>query len=149
MKIYVGADYGAVDLKLKIIEYLKTLNYKVIDVVKDDADTKDYTTIGFLVGEAVRDNKNSFGIAICRSGQGMCIAANKVKRIRCIRAATPEDAFLGRDHDSANVLAIGSEVTTDFEVVKKIVDTFLNTPSPNLERRLKRIEQIYKYEDEN
>ena len=149
MKIFIGADYGAPDLKVKVIDYLKSLNYDVIDVVEDGVDTLDYPNIAFLVGEAVRDNKDSFGVAICRSGHGMCIAANKVHRVRCIRATTPEEAFLGRDHDLANVLALGSEVTTDFEVVKKILKTFLDTPNSTLERRLKRVELLNNYEDMN
>ncbi|MDE5539804.1 MAG: RpiB/LacA/LacB family sugar-phosphate isomerase [Bacilli bacterium] len=149
MKIYIGADYGAIDLKLKVIDYLKSLSHEVIDVTENASDVNDYPIIAFAVGEAVRDNEGSFGIAICKSGQGMCVAANKVKRVRCIRAATPEDAFLGRDHDSANVLSLGSEVTTDFEMVKKILDAFFNTPNPTLDRRLKRIELLNKYEDEN
>jgi len=89
------------------------------------------------------------GIVICGSGQGVCIAANKVKGIRCVRAATEEDAFLGRDHDLANVLALGSEVTPDFSLVCKIVDKFIMTPNSTIDRRLKRIEQIKRYEENN
>lgn len=144
MKIYIGADYRGLDLKNKIVQYLNN-NYKVIDIFKDVAN--DYTDVAFKVGELVRDNKGAIGIVICGSGQGVCIAANKVKGIRCIRAASKEDAILGRDHDLANVLALGSEITTDFNVAFEIVDTFINTPVSTLERRIKRVEQIRKYEE--
>lgn len=149
MKIFIGADYGAVDLKLQVIKYLELFGYEVIDVVKENMDISDYPEIGFLVGEAVRDNIDSYGIAICRSGHGVCIAANKVRGVRCIRATTKEEAFLGRDHDIANVLALGSEVTVDFDIVKEILDTFLNTPNTTLDRRIKRLEILRKYEEEN
>lgn len=144
MKIYIGADYRGEELKNKISTYLDT-DYDVIDI----GFKNDYTDAAFTVGELVRNDSNSLGILICGSGQGVCIAANKVKGIRCIRAASKEDAILGRDHDLANVLALGSEVTTDFNVALEIVDTFINTPVSTLERRIKRVEQIRKYEENN
>lgn len=144
MKIYIGADYRGEDLKNNITTYLDT-DYDVIDIGFKD----DYTDAAFIVGEKVRDEEGTLGIVICGSGQGVCIAANKVKGIRCIRAASKEDAILGRDHDLANVLALGSEVTTDFNVALEIVDTFINTPVSTLERRIKRVEQIRKYEENN
>jgi len=146
MKIYIGADYRGLDLKNKIVKYLNS-NYEVIDIFKGVVN--DYTDVAFKVGEAVRDNNDSMGIVICGSGQGVCIAANKVKGIRCVRAATEEDAFFGRDHDLANVLALGSEVTPDFSLVCKIVDKFIMTSNSTIDRRLKRIEQIKRYEENN
>ena len=149
MTIYVGADYRGKDLKNRINEYLKTYDYEVVDPFIDDREINDYTDFAFTVGEKVRDNNNSLGILICGSGSGVCIAANKVKGIRCVRAATVQDAFLGRDHDGANILALGSEITPDINLVKDIIEAFINTPMPTLERRIKRFEQIKKYEEEN
>lgn len=144
MKIYIGADHRGEDLKNKIVEYLNN-NYDVRDI----GFRNDYTDAAFLVGEKVRDDNDSMGIVICGSGHGVCIAANKVKGIRCIRAASTQDAIFGRDHDLANVLALGSEVTTDFNEAFEIVDTFINTPASTLDRRVNRVEQIRKYEEEN
>jgi len=149
MKIYIGADYRGKTLKEEIINYLESCNYMVINPFNDDREINDYTDFAFAVGERVRDDKDSLGILICGSGSGVCIAANKVKGIRCVRAASVKDAFLGRDHDGANILALGSEITPDIELVKEIVDTFINTPMPTLDRRIKRFEQIYKYEENN
>lgn len=149
MKIYIGADYRGRVLKDNIIQYLNSCNYEVINPFNDDREINDYTDFSFAVGEKVSNDKDSLGILICGSGSGVCIAANKVKGIRCVRAATVKDAFLGRDHDGANILALGSEITPDMELVKEIVDTFINTPMPTLERRLKRFEQIKRYEEEN
>lgn len=149
MTIYIGADYKGRELKNEIIEYLENCNYEVIDPFNDEKDVSDFTNVAFAVGEMVRNDKESLGILICGSGSGVCIAANKVKGIRCVRAATTQDAFLGRDHDGANILALGSEVTPDISCVRDIIDTFLNTPIPTIERRIKRFEQIKRYEEEN
>lgn len=149
MTIYIGADYRGRELKNKIISYLENCNYEVIDPFSDYREVNDFTDFAFSVGEKVREDKNSLGILICGSGSGVCIAANKVKGIRCVRAATTQDAFLGRDHDGANILALGSEITPEIDLVKDIIDTFINTPMPTLERRIKRFKQIEKYEEEN
>ena len=149
MTIYIGADYRGSDLKNKIIEYLISCNHEVADPFNDEREDNDFTNVAFPIAEMVRDNDSSLGILICGSGSGVCIAANKVKGIRCVRAATVQDAFLGRDHDGANILALGSEITPDINFVKDIIDSFINTPMPTLERRIKRFEQIKKYEEEN
>ncbi len=149
MKIYIGADYRGRNLEKQIKEYLELCNYEVVAPMDDEEEINDYPVVSFAVGEKVRDDKDSLGILICGSGSGVCIAANKVKGIRCIRAASVEDARLGREHDGANVLAIGSEITPDVSLVKEIINTFINTPYPTLERRLKRFEQIKQYEEEN
>lgn len=149
MTIYIGADYRGNTLKKQIIQYLKSNNYNIVDPFNDDREVNDFTDVAFLVGEKVREDEESLGILICGSGSGVCIAANKVKGIRCIRAASVQDAFLGRDHDGANILALGSEITPDIDLVKEIINTFINTPMPTLERRIKRFKQIEKYEEEN
>lgn len=149
MTIYIGADYRGKSLESEIINYLTSLNYDVIKPFSDDREINDYTDFAFIVGEKVSENKGSLGILICGSGSGVCIAANKVKGIRCVRAASVNDAFLGRNHDGANILALGSEITPDINLVKEIIDTFINTPEPTLERRVKRFLQIKKYEDEH
>lgn len=148
MKIYVGADYRGKSLLEKAKNYLVSGGYEVIEPFCDEREINDYTDFSFAVGERVRESRDALGILICGSGHGVCIAANKVKGIRCIRALSANDAFLGRDHDGANIMALGADVTPDFSVIKGIIDTFLNTPEPTIERRVKRFEQIKKYEDE-
>ena len=138
MTIYIGADYKGDCLKKQISEYLKNKNYEVIDSFVDEREINDYTDFAFAVGEQVRDNRNSMGILICESGHGVCIAANKVK-----------EALLGREHDGANILALGSAFISDLKDLYAIIDTFINTPYPVLERRLNRIAKLAKYEEEN
>ena len=147
MNIYVGADYRGLELKNEIIKYLES-NYNVIEPYKSDSEVNDFTDCSFVVGEHVREDLGSIGILICGSGHGVCIAANKVQGIRCIRATSVKDAILGRDHDGANILALGSEITPNMEIVQEIIDAFIDTPVPTLERRVKRFKKIEEYERE-
>ena len=148
LKIYIGSDHRGVDLKEKIIKYLKENELDVEDIGIPNTAYDDYPVFAFKLGELVRDHKGSLGILICGSGVGMSIAANKVKGIRCVRAVSVDDAFKGKNHNGANVMALGSEVITDFNLVKEMVDTFITTKLPSEERHLKRVQAIRMYEDE-
>lgn len=149
LKIYIGCDHRGVDLKAKIIKYLKENDLDCEDIGLENSTADDYPKFAFKLGEMVRDNKGSLGILICGSGVGMSIAANKVKGVRCVRAVSVDDAFKGKNHNGANVIAIGSEVTTDFNQVKEMIDTFITTKAPCEERHLKRVQAIRMYEDEH
>ena len=92
----------------------------------------------------MRKDENALGILICGNGVGMSIAANKVKGIRCVRATTTDDAFKGKNHNGANVLSLGANLSKD--LAKEIVDTFITTKPASLDRYLRRIEKIIKYE---
>lgn len=148
MKIFIGSDYRGLELKRKIVDYLESKDYMVEDTVLSEEKLYDYPNVSFDVAEKVRTNKDTCGILICGSGHGICIAANKVKGIRCIRATSVIDAKLGREHDNANILALASEITTDFSLVIEIVETFLNTSFPNIERRVNRIKLLANYEEQ-
>ena len=147
LKIYIGSDHRGVELKEKVIKYLKENELNVEDIGLENSPADDYPKFAFKLGEMVRDTKDSLGILICGSGVGMSIAANKVKGIRCVRAVSVDDAFKGKNHNGANVIALGSEVTTDFNLVKEIIDTFITTKAPCEERHLKRVQAIRLYEE--
>ncbi len=149
LKIYIGCDHRGLDLKVKLINYLKENGLDVEDIGIENTLLDDYPKFAFKLGEMVRNNNGSLGILICGSGVGMSIAANKVKGIRCVRAVSVDDAFKGKNHNGANVIALGSEVTTDFNLVKEIIDTFINTKAPCEERHLKRVQAIKDYEEGN
>lgn len=148
MKIFIGSDYRGLELKQKLIDYLKSKDYLVLDTILSEEKLYDYPNVAFEVAEKVRANKDTWGILICGSGHGICIAANKVKGIRCIRATSVVDAKLGREHDNANILTLASEITTDFSLIIEIVETFLNTSFPSLERRVNRIKLLTNYEEQ-
>lgn len=148
MKIYLGCDHRGVILKNKLIHYLKENGLDAIDIGLENNDTDDYPEFAFCLSELVRDQKGSLGILICGSGVGMSIAANKVKGIRCVRALSVDDAFKGKNHNGCNVLALGADITTDYNEVMEIVDTFINTKMPSEDRHLKRVQAICDYEEQ-
>ncbi len=145
MRVYIAADYKGVLAKKNLKEYLEEKNYQVLEIGIDNKEIDDYQEFAFKLGECVSNDKDSFGILICSNGIGMSIAANKVKGIRCVRALSKEDAYDGRCHNDCNVLALGSK--QDIETLKEIALTFLTSPKPDLERRIKRVEAIIKYEN--
>ncbi len=147
MKIFIGCDHRGLELKLKLTKYLKENGLDIEDIGLQNSELDDYPDFAFCLGEKVRENTGSLGILICGSGVGMSIAANKVKGIRCVRAVSVDDAFKGKNHNGCNVIAIGSEVTTDFRLVQEMVDTFINTKSASEERHLKRVDSIKRYEE--
>lgn len=145
--IGIGSDHGGFQLKEKIIEYLKEQNIVYIDYGTINEDSVDYPKYAFKVGEAIKNKEIKYGILICTTGIGMCIACNKVKGIRCAKVDNVKEAYLTRFHNNANVLALSS--THSLEETKEIVKTFLETEFSNEERHIRRINMIQKYEETN
>lgn len=145
MTIYIACDHLGVEIKKELFTYLQNKNIDIKEIGIPNSDYDDYPVFAFKLGKLVRDNKDSLGILICGNGVGMSIAANKVKGIRCVRATSVEDAYKGKNHNGANVLAIGANLGID--LAKEIVDTFIETESASIPRYLKRIDSIIKYEN--
>lgn len=144
MKIALASDHHGVTLRQKLTEYLNKLGYDVIDCGPDTSEMVDYPDYAFKVGLKVSSKEATYGILICNTGIGMSIAANKVKGVRCARVVTENDAKMTRRDNNANVMAISANI--DIETIKKIIDTFLNTPFLELDRYKRRIEKIDNYE---
>ena len=142
MKIGIASDHRGVILKEKIKNYLNE-KYKVIDYGTNSIESVDYPEYAFKIGESIKDNKIDFGILICGTGIGMSIACNKVKKVRCAKVTTKEDAFLARSHNNANVIAL-SENTSNY---KEIIDTFLTTEASKEEKHQRRVEMINNYDN--
>ena len=107
MKIFIGADHGAKELKEYLIENLRKENHEVTDCfIKNESETDDYPDTAYLVCKSVMNTKDSVGIVLCKDGIGMSIAANKYKGIRCARILNKNDAFKSRSHSDANVQAV-------------------------------------------
>ena len=145
MTIYIAADHLGVEVKKEIIKHLETNGIKTKEIGIENYELDHYPDFAFKLGRLVSETKDSLGILICGNGVGMSIAANKVKGIRCVRALSKDDAYEGRSHNDCNVLALGSK--QDIEALKEIALTFLTAPKPDLERRIKRVEAIIKYEN--
>ena len=145
MKIFIGCDHRGVNLKKEIIARLHEDGIDLIDTVLQNSADDAYPDFAFEVGENVIKNPGSLGILICGNGIGISIAANKVKGIICARALTTDDAFKSKNHNGANVLAIGANL--GIALAKEIVDTFIETDPASIPRYLKRIDSIIKYEN--
>lgn len=146
MIISMGSDHGGMELKNKLKDYLASKNYEIIDYGTCTTSSCDYTDYGILAAEAVAKGEAKFGIVICTTGIGMSIIANKVKGVRCSLVDNVKFAAMTREHNDANVLALGA-IAVDFETAKAITDVWLTTPFSNHNRHIQRINKITEYED--
>ena len=126
MLIAIASDHGGFQLKETIRKYLAERCEKVVDLGTSSEESVDYPIYGKACGEAVASGKAERGIVVCGTGIGISIAANKVKGIRCGLCTSVEMAQLTRQHNNANILALGGR-TTDPELALQIVDAFLDT----------------------
>ena len=125
MKLAIGNDHVAIEMKNEIKEYLEGKGYEVIDVGTNSPERFHYPISGYKVGKMVASGEVDLGILICGTGVGISLAANKVKGIRCCVCSEPYTAKLSRQHNNSNVLALGARVVGS-ELAKMIVDEWLN-----------------------
>ena len=146
MTIAIASDHGGFDLKQQISAYLfDELNYEVVDYGTFSKESCSYSEHGIKCAEAVASHKADFGIVICTTGEGIMIASNKVKGIRCGLAYNDLTAEYIRRHNDCNMLAMGAKFTT-FEQAKRYIDIFLNTPFEGGRHAL-RVNYIKNYEE--
>ena len=142
--IAIGSDHGGFALKEQVAEYLKGKGYDVKDLGCYGLDSVDYPSYGHAVGKAVASGECEYGIVICTTGIGISIAANKVPGVRCALCSEPYSARMTREHNNANVLAMGGGLIGT-NMAFQIVDTFLNTEFSVEEkhhRRVKLLEEL-------
>ena len=139
--IAIGSDHGGFELKKEVMAHLdaRGLEYKDFGTYPDAR--CDYPVYGKAVAKAVASGECERGIIICGTGIGISIAANKVHGIRAALCGDCFSAEAARQHNDANVLALGARVVGP-GLALKIVDTFLDTPFSNGERHIRRIEMI-------
>lgn len=142
-RIALGSDHAGFSVKETIRKYLETSGYTVSDLGTSSEESVDYPDYGKAVGESVVSKRADLGIAVCGSGIGISIAANKVPGIRAALAHDVNTARLAREHNDANVLALGGRVVTG-ETAIEMVQTFLTTAylGGRHQRRLDKITQI-------
>ena len=145
MRIAIGNDHTAVDLKNTIVDYLTELGYDVINLGTDSRESCDYPVYGEKVGRAVADGQADLGIAICGTGVGISLAANKVKGVRACVCSEPYTAKLSRMHNNSNVLAFGARVVGD-ELAKMIVKEWLDAEFEG-GRHQRRVDMIMEIEN--
>lgn len=147
MKIAIGNDHGAVDLKFHIVKYLEKQGHEVVNFGSDVSDSCDYPVYAEKVGKAVVSGEFDKGILICGTGIGISIAANKVKGVRCALCSEPCSAKLTREHNDANILAMGARIIGPV-LAESIVDAFLTTDFCGEERHQRRVDLVSKLEQE-
>ena len=125
MKIAMGNDHTAVELKNIIKEFVEEKGYQVLDLGTNSSESCDYPVYGEKVGRAVASKEADLGIVICGTGVGISLAANKVKGIRACVCSEPYTAKLSRMHNKSNVLAFGARVVGS-EMAKMITEEWLN-----------------------
>lgn len=140
MKIAIGNDHVAVEMKKHITKYLTDKGYDVVNFGTDSEERTDYPIYGKKVADAVASGECEYGILICGTGVGISLAANKVKGIRAVVCSEPYSAKLSRQHNNTNILAFGARVIGT-ATAEMIVDEFLNAKFDG-GRHSKRVDMI-------
>lgn len=141
MKIAFGNDHAAGELKPVLLELIGELGHEVIDVGAAPGEAVDYPVPGEKVGRLVASGEADLGVLVCGTGVGISLAANKVKGIRAAACSDTATARLIRQHNNANVIAVGARIV-GAELAKDIIKTFLTTDFSGEERHLRRIALI-------
>ena len=141
MLVALGSDHGGYDLKQEVIGYLKEKGIAFKDFGCMGKESCDYPEYGRAAAEAVAGGECDLGIVICTTGIGISIVANKVKGIRCALCADTVSARLTREHNDANMLAMGAGIIGK-NLALGIVETFLGTPFSGEEKHARRVKAI-------
>lgn len=139
--IALGSDHGGYDLKERVKAYLDKEGIAYKDYGCHSKESCDYPVFGKAAAEAVASGECDKGIVICTTGIGISMAANKVRGIRCAHCADTVEARLTREHNDANMLAIGAGFTGEL-LALEMVDVFLNTPFSEGERHARRVAKV-------
>ena len=147
MRIHIGADHAGLELKSALIQHFTAKGHEVKDHGPYEYDAlDDYPDFCIPAAQAVVNDPGSLGIVIGGSGNGEQISANKVKGVRAALAWSVETAKLAKQHNNANVVAIGGRMHS-IDECKTILDAFIAEPFSNDERHIRRINKISDFED--
>ena len=125
MKLAIGNDHSAVEMKKEIKKYLEEKGIEVIDVGTNSTESFNYPISGYKVGKMVANGEVDGGVLICGTGVGISLAANKVKGVRACVCSEPYSARMSKQHNNSNIIAFGARVI-GVETAKMIVDEWLN-----------------------
>ena len=145
MKVFFGGDHAGVELKGKLVEFVRSLGYEVFDFgPKEYDENDDYPDFVIPVAQAIRnDSEQSRGVIIGGSGQGEAIVANRFKRVRATvyYGGDPEIVKISREHNDSNILAIGARFAS-VEEAKRAVELWLKAPFSGDGRHFRRNKKI-------
>ena len=141
MKIAIACDHGALNLKNKVMAHLEAKGYEVVNFGTDSLASCDYPDFVGPAARAVASGECNKGIALCTTGIGVSIAANKVNGIRCALLSDKMSARLTREHNDTNMMAMGAGVVGEM-LALEIIDTWLDTDFSHNERHQRRIDKV-------
>ena len=139
-RIAIASDHAAIELKAALAEHMRALGHDVLDLGPDGADPVDYPDYGYALAEAVASGRATRGVAICGSGIGISIAVNRHPAARAALVSEPLSARLAREHNDANVIAMGARLI-GIAMAKECLDAFLGTKFGG-DRHLRRVEKL-------
>ena len=145
MKIAIGCDHGALDLKNQVVKHLEGKGYEVKDFGTYTAASCDYPDFAGAAAKAVGSGECEKGIVLCTTGIGVSVTANKVKGVRCALLSDLMTAKLTREHNDTNMMALGAGVVGQ-KLALEIVDMWLTTEFSHDERHQRRIDKMMAYE---
>jgi ribose 5-phosphate isomerase B len=140
MRIAIASDHAAIALKSALVEHMQSAGHDVADLGPYDETSVDYPDYGYKLAEAVAAGDAQFGVALCGSGIGISIAVNRNPACRAALVSEPLSAKLAREHNDANVIAMGARLT-GIDMAKACLDTFLSTPFAG-ERHARRVGKL-------
>ncbi len=140
MRIAIASDHAAFALKGELVAWLTGLGHDVTDLGPESEASVDYPDYGYKLAEHIAAGHATRGIALCGSGVGISIAVNRNPKARCALVSEPLSAKLAREHNDANVIAMGARLTGS-DMAKACIEAFLATPFGG-ERHVRRVEKL-------
>ena len=140
MRIAIASDHAALDMKAMLCEYLRGAGHEVDDLGPHNSDSVDYPDYGYRLASHIASGAADKGIALCGSGIGISIAANRNPACRAALVSEPLSARLAREHNDANIIAMGARLIGP-EIAKACVDAFLSTDFGG-DRHARRVDKL-------
>jgi ribose 5-phosphate isomerase B len=140
MKIAIASDHAAFALKAELAEWLRGLGHEVEDLGTHSEESVDYPDFGYKLAAHVAAGKVERGVALCGTGIGISIAVNRNPAVRCARVSEPVSARLAREHNDANIIALGARIV-GIELAKGCIEAFLATPFGG-DRHVRRVAKL-------
>jgi ribose 5-phosphate isomerase B len=140
LHIAIASDHAALDMKAALVQYLNDLGHEVTDLGPNDATSVDYPDYGYKLAAAVANGTAEKGVALCGSGIGISIAVNRNPACRAALVSEPFSAALSREHNDANVIAMGARLI-GIEMAKACIDAFIATPFGG-DRHARRVDKL-------
>ena len=141
-RIAIASDHAAFVMKSELAEWLRAAGHEVLDLGTNGPESVDYPDYGFALGQAIADGRADVGVALCGSGIGISIAVNRVAAARCALVSEPLSASLARQHNDANVIALGARLIGS-EMARACVTAFLDTDFLG-DRHQRRVDKLSK-----